>query len=128
MSSLALRRKVAQMERRRSSRLLVEIPVSFRTVTGERACQMANISDNGAQLEMADPPVEGMAGWLVLDGAEIYSRVIWSGETKCGIEFEKTLGDYTLKQMVGTQNQEAPTANTDRIQAGRKRSGLVSRD
>lgn len=128
MSSLALRRKVAQMERRRSSRLLVEIPVSFRTVSGTRECQMANISDNGAQLEMADPPVEGMAGWLVLDGAEIYSRVIWSGETTCGIEFEKTLGDYTLKQMVGTQNQEAPTANTGRIQAGRKRSGLVSRD
>ena len=33
----------------------------------------------------------------------------------CGIEFERTLGDYTLKQIVGAQNREAPTANAGRI-------------
>ena len=127
MSSLALRRKVAQMERRRSTRLVVEIPVAFKTVSGSRPCQMANISDHGAKLEMPDPPVEGVSGWLVLDGSEIYSKVIWSGDSACGIEFERTLGDYTLKQIVGAQNREAPTANAGRIQAGRKRSGLVSK-
>ena len=127
MSSLAIRQKMAQKERRRSSRLMVEIPVGFRTVSGTRECQMANISDNGAKLELYDPPAEGVSGWLVLDGAEIYSRVVWSGETACGIEFERTLGDYTLRQIVGAKNSEAPTANTGRIQAGRKRSGLISR-
>ena len=127
MSSLALHRKVAQMERRRTSRPVVDIPVLFKTISGEQECQMANISDHGAKLEMPDPPVEGVCGFLVLDGEEIYCKVIWSGEGICGIEFEKTLGDYSLKQIVGAQNSEAPTANTGRIPAGRKRSGLVSR-
>ena len=128
MSSLALRRKVEQMERRRTTRRLVEIAVAFRTASATIACEMTNISDNGAQLQMPDPPVEGVTGWLILDGAEIGARVVWSGETSCGIEFEQTIGEFTLKQMVGSNAQEAPTANASRIQAGRKRSGLVSRD
>ncbi|WP_299193478.1 PilZ domain-containing protein [uncultured Erythrobacter sp.] len=128
MSSLAIRQQAVQSERRRSSRLVAEIPVGLRTVSGLRECRMANISDEGAKLELADPPAEGVSGWLVLDGTEIYCKIIWSNESACGIEFERSLGDYTLKQIVGTQDlPTGPAANRGNIQAGRKRSGLVSR-
>lgn len=127
MSSLALRQKAMQMEQRRSSRLVVEIPVGFKTVSGIRECQMANISDHGAKLDLADPPREGVSGWLMLDGSEIYCTVIWSGDRSCGIEFERTLGDQTLMRIAGKQDRQGPAANFGRIQQGRKRSGLVCR-
>ena len=128
MSSLASRQHAVQSDRRRSSRLVAEIPVGLRTVSGLRECRMANISDNGARLELSDPPAQGVSGWLVLEGTEIYCRIVWSSESACGIEFEHTLGDYTLKQITGTASGPVgPTANTGKIPAGRKRSGLVSR-
>lgn len=128
MNNLAFRQNTDQIERRRAIRVTVEIPVGFKTVSGTRACHMANISDSGAKLELADPPAEGVSGWLILTDVEIYCRVIWSGDNACGVEFERSVGGSTLKQIIGPQERGGPVVNTGRIQAGRKRSGLVSRD
>ena len=128
MSSLASRQQVAQIERRRSGRLLIEIPVGFRTVSGLRECNMANISDSGAMLELSDPPALGVSGWLVMGDDEIYCTVIWANERSCGIEFEKSLGPNTLNLIAGGQTRElGPAANRGNIQMGRKRVSLVPR-
>lgn len=128
MSSLALRQQVAQIERRRSGRLLIEIPVGFRTVSGLRECKMANISDTGAMLEMERPPVTGVCGWLVMGDDEIYCTVVWANERSCGIEFERALGPHTLNKIAGDQTRElGPAANRGNIQMGRKRSSLIPR-
>lgn len=128
MSSLAMRQHTVQMERRRSGRMLIEIPMSFKTVSGVRDCQMTNISDSGAMLEMANPPVRGVSGWLIMGAEEIYCTVVWTNETSCGIEFERALGSHTLDQIISDKVREiGPAANRSNIQMGRKRSSLVMR-
>lgn len=126
MSSLALRQQVAQIERRRSGRMLIEIPVGFRTVSGLRECQMANISDTGAMLHLEHPPATGVSGWLVMGDDEVYCTVVWTNEAACGIEFERSLGTNTLDKIAGDVTRElSPAANRGNIQMGRKRSSLV---
>jgi hypothetical protein len=126
MSSLASRQPAAHAERRRSSRLLVEIPVSLRTVSGVRECALSNISDQGAMLEIEAPPPIGISGWLLMGDEELYCTVIWSKVRTCGIAFENTLGAERIDRVVGDHARElGPAANRSNIRMGRKRSGLV---
>lgn len=128
MSSLAMRQQTAQIDRRRTGRMLIEIPVGFKTVSGLRECQMANISDTGAMLELERPPLRGISGWLVIGEDELYCTVVWTNEKSCGIEFERALGSHTLNTIVSGKTREVgPAANRCNIQMGRKRSSLVVR-
>ena len=127
MSLFEARVKAAQVERRRSARFTVDIPAFLRTISGDRPCRMANISDNGAKLETASPPREGVTGWLVLGSQEIFCKVIWANHEACGIEFERTLSEDALVGIAGVEVQSGPVANTGKIQMGRRRGGrLVS--
>lgn len=128
MSNLANRQQAAQIERRRSGRLLIEIPVGFRTVSGLRQCNMANISDTGAMLEMDRPPVVGISGWLVMGEEELYCTIVWTNERSCGVEFERALGSQALDKIAGKQTRESgPAANRGRIPMGRKRTPFIRR-
>ena len=128
MSFLEARRKAAQQERRRSARFTIDIPVILRTISGDRECRMANISDNGAKLETDTPPREGVSGWLIMGGEEIYCTVIWSKEGACGIEFERSLSEDKLVEIAGEQVTETvPVANRGNIQMGRKRGSLLKK-
>lgn len=127
MSSLAIRQQIAKAEQRRAPRFPVKIPVTLRTVSGNRKCRIANISDLGAKLEMPDPPGEGISACIICGSDEIYCRIIWSDENACGVEFERALGEARLIEMVGEQSEpNGPVANVGNIQMGRKRGQLVS--
>ena len=126
MSFLEARQRLAQMERRRSARFTIDIPVVLRTISGDRTCRMSNISDNGARLDICPPPREGVTGWLVMGTQEIFCKIIWTNDTACGIEFERSLGEDTLVEIAGDQVRDTvPVANTGNIQMGRKRSGRL---
>ena len=126
MSFLESRQQAAQSERRRSARFVIDIPVTLRTVTGDRQCRMENISDKGAKLEIDNPPKDGADCWLVLGEEEIYCQVIWSNESACGIQFERAISENRLIAIAGEPaKQPKPAANTGNIQMGRKRSSLV---
>lgn len=126
MSFLESRQQAAATERRRSARFTIDIPAILRTVTGDRPCRMANISDNGAKLEADNVPKEGVTGWLVLGDQEIFCKVIWTSDTACGIQFERCLGANRLMAIAGSRVKQAgPVANAGNIQMGRKRSGLL---
>lgn len=128
MSLFEARIRAAQAERRRSARFTVDIPVILRTVSGDRPCRMANISDNGAKLEMANAPSKGVTGWLIMGAQELYCTVIWTRDGDCGIEFERSLPEASLIEFAGDQVRAAgPVANAGNIQMGRKRSGLLVR-
>lgn len=128
MSFLEARRQAAQQERRRSARFTIDIPVTLRTISGDRECRMANISDNGAKLETDTPPREGISGWLVMGGEEIFCKVIWSKDGACGIEFERSLSEDKLVEIAGEQVTETvPVANRGNIQMGRKRGSLLKK-
>ena len=127
MSSLAIRKQILKAEKRRVPRFTVEIPVTLRTVGGNRECRMANISDLGAMLELPEPPAEGICAYLIFGDDEIYCRVLWSNETSCGVEFERALGERKLNEIAGDQiDKTGPVANFGNIQMGRKRGRLVS--
>lgn len=126
MSFLEARQKAAQMERRRTARFTIDIPVILRTISGDRHCHMANISDNGAKLETPEPPPQGVSGWLIMGKQEIYCTVIWANDSACGIEFERAIGEQTLVEIAGDQVKEAgPVAQAMNIPMGRKRSGRL---
>lgn len=128
MSLFEARMKAAQAERRRSARFTVDIPVVLRTVSGDRPCRMANISDNGAKLEIEVPPRKGVTGWLIMGAQELYCTVVWSRDGDCGIEFERPLPEASLIEVAGDQVRAVgPVANAGNIQMGRKRSGLLVR-
>ncbi len=127
MSFLEKRQQAAHSDQRRSGRFAVEIPATFRTTSGERACRMANISDNGAKLETDNPPATGVSGMLLLGSEEIYCTVIWSNDNACGIEFERSIGEHALVQIAGEQvRNTGPVAQACNIQMGRKRGRLVT--
>jgi len=126
MSLYEARLRAAQAERRRNVRFTIDIPVCFRTIAGDRPCHMANISDSGAKLETSAPPREGVTGWLVLGNEEIFCKVIWTSETACGVEFERTLGQDRLIGIAGEKvSQGGPIANAGNIQMGRRRGGRL---
>jgi len=128
MSLFEARIRAAQAERRRSARFTVDIPVVLRTVSGDRPCRMANISDNGAKLEMASIPAKGVTGWLIMGAQELYCTVVWTRDRDCGVEFERSLPEASLIEIAGDQVRAAgPVANAGNIQMGRKRSGLLVR-
>ncbi len=127
MSFLETRQQAAQTDQRRSGRFAVQIPAIFRTISGDRECRMANISDNGAKLETASPPAQGVSGMLILGEQEVYCTVIWSNDGACGIEFERNIGEDALVEIAGEQVRNAgPVANAGNIQMGRKRGRLVT--
>lgn len=127
MSSLAIRQQIAKSEQRRVPRFTVEIPVTLRTVSGNRACRIANISDLGARLELDNPPATGISACIICGSDELYCRVIWSEDGACGVEFERSLGEAKLTAIAGARSEQAgPVANVGNIQMGRKRGQLVS--
>lgn len=127
MSFVEARQPDVQSDQRRSGRLVVAIPVEFRTASGTRQCDMSNISDKGAKLETSSPPPVGVSGMLNLGDEDIYCTVIWSNEKACGVEFEHKVQEGTLSNMpVEEARKSGPVASCNNIKMGRKRSALVS--
>lgn len=128
MNSLANNQQAVEIERRRTSRTLVDVPIGLRTVSGVRECRITNISDAGAKLELENPPPEGVTGWLVMGEDEVYCTIAWSSEGTCGVEFEFVLRPGMMARIAGERRKDVgPAADRGNIQMGRKRSALVSR-
>lgn len=126
MSFLEARRRAAQLERRRAARFNVDLPAILRTITGDRECRMANISEGGAKLETPAPPREGVSGWLIVGARETYCKVIWANDNAFGVEFERAINGETLTEIAGAQvGQTVPVANAGNIQMGRRRGGRL---
>lgn len=127
MSDLDQRMQSAQNDRRRSARFVVEVPATIRTVIGNRACHISNISDFGARLSTDNPPPAGIAACLILGGDEFFCTVKWSEGDSCGIEFDQPIADDTLNMVAEPEDHDpSPVADVGNIQAGRRRNGLVS--
>ena len=135
-----------QIERRRATRLLIEIPVMLECAGIVHTCHMTNISDTGARLETPTPPVQNSPAFLVMGEERIACQIVWVRQQSCGIHFDHNLGQTRLDIITSaspTVTPEAdplctPAPSTNHTPAsqnaapfarfGRKRAGLIARE
>lgn len=90
---------------------------------GERGGRLTDLSQNGARLETDQPPAAGTTGFLRWGSEEHYCKVIWSGEGRCGLQFDRSI---TLAAVEASSSRIEvslkPIAALGRIPLGQKRS------
>ena len=120
-----------QIERRRSTRMLIEIPVTLATASDLHKCHMTNISDAGAMLETPAPPNPGTPARLVMGDDVVQCQVVWARQQMCGIKFDHSLGADKLGSITSetgkAQSKAGGTAPSNgHSPYGRKRASLVA--
>lgn len=110
-------------------RISFDCPACFRTISGDREARLANLSEQGAKVLIASPPRDGMSGWLIFAGHELFCKVIWASSDSCGVEFERPLSQQAFFLLAGLEAAASgPVARTGNIPLGRKRSSLLVAD
>lgn len=118
-----------QPDRRVARRYVVDCPARLSMAGGDREGRLSDLSEHGARLETAVPPAPGTTGFLRWDGEDHYCKVIWSTESRCGLQFERPI----TTQLVETTCSHVevtlkPVAAVARIPLGQRRSGRVAAD
>lgn len=112
-----------QSDRRVARRYLVDCPARLAMAGGERGGRLSDLSELGARLDTEQPPPAGATGFLRWNGEEHYCKVIWSNESRCGLQFERPI---TLRLVEATCSHVEvslkPIAALGRIPLGQKRS------
>jgi hypothetical protein len=118
-----------QPDRRVARRHLVDCPARLAIAGGERDGRLSDLSEHGARLDTAQPPLPGTTGFLRWNGEDHYCKVIWSNENRCGLQFERPI---TLALVEATCSHVEvslkPVAALDRIPLGQKRSRRFASD
>lgn len=78
---------------RRSERHRVLLSVQIVTTTNEQNAKLRNLSEGGAMVEMAAPPAPGTDVILRRGALEIFARVVWSANGRCGLSFDEPLSE-----------------------------------
>lgn len=123
MAFLNVHTAAVQPDRRVARRYLVDCPARLAIAGGERGGKLSDLSEHGAKLDVAHPPLPGTTGFLRWNGEEHYCKVIWSNERRCGLRFERPI---TLALVEATCSHVEvslkPVAALGRIPLGQKRS------
>lgn len=116
-------------DRRVARRYVVDCPARFTMAGGDRDGRLSDLSQHGARLETASPPVAGTTGFLRWNGEEHYCTVIWSSGGRCGFKFERPIAlglvEATCSRVEVTLR---PVAAVGRIPLGQRRSGRFVAD
>jgi hypothetical protein len=114
-------------ERRTSIRSRVSCPVQVQLPSGQRIGCMIDLSEQGARVQMDNPPRAGSSvvlEWLCYDGI---CKVIWATEDMCGLQFERAIpSTRVLEVMQYREEFSGPIAEVGNIPLGQKRSRLGS--
>ena len=118
-----------QPDRRVARRYIVDCPARFTMAGGIRDGRLCDLSEHGAKLETAHPPVPGTTGFLRWDGEEHYCKVIWNTEDRCGLQFDRPIAtDLVQKTCSHVEVTLKAVAAVTRIPLGQRRSGRVAAD
>ena len=116
-----------QSDRRVARRYVVDCPARFTMAGGDRDGRLSDLSEHGARLETADPPIPGTTGFLQWNGEDRFCKVIWISEGRCGIQFDRPI---TLALVEATCSHVdvslRPVASVGRIPLGQRRSGRIA--
>ena len=100
-------KSAVQQGQRSLNRLRLGLPASLILTHERRACTLENVSSSGACVRVGRSVAKGNTAVLCFHLLRIYTVVIWSRDTLCGLRFETPL---ELEDMQGflwiTQNRE----------------------
>ena len=112
-------------ERRTSTRTRVSCPVQLQLPSGQRIGCMWDLSEQGARVQMDNPPRAGasvLLEWLCHDAL---CKVIWATDDMCGLQFDKPIPPTrVLEVMQHREEFSGPVAEVSNIPLGQKRSRL----
>ena len=123
MAFLNIHTAAVQPDRRIARRYLVDCPARLALAGGERDGRLSDLSEHGARLETAQPPAPGTTGFLRWGKEEHYCKVIWSNETRCGLQFDRPIPTRIVEATcLHVEVSLKPVAALGRIPLGEKRS------
>jgi len=116
-------------ERRTSVRSRVNCPVQLRLPSGHRVGCMSDLSEQGARVQVDNPPRAGASvvlEWLCYDAI---CKVIWATEDMCGLQFERAIAPTRVLEVMQYREEfSGPIAEVSNIPLGRKRARLGGQD
>ena len=118
-----------QADRRVARRYVVDCPARLKLSGGDRDGRLTDLSEHGAKLETSFPPSPGTCGFLRWEGEEHYCKVIWTGENRCGLQFERPIQTGLVEKTCShVEVTLKPIAAVARIPLGRRRLGPLAAD
>jgi hypothetical protein len=118
-----------QPDRRVARRYVVDCAARLVMPGGDREGRLSDLSEHGARLETAAPPATGTMGFLRWEGQEHYCKVIWTSESRCGLQFERPITTGLVEATCShVEVSLKPVAAVGRIPLGQRRGGLASSD
>ena len=113
-----------RMDRRAKPRLRVDCEARLLMASGDWPGMLVNLSEDGAQLEMANPPRQGLSALLNWGEHEYYGKIAWVKGMSFGFTFERPISSVVVLDTVAQDREEEPSgpvANPGNIPLGRKR-------
>jgi hypothetical protein len=115
------------VERRAARRVQVTCAANFRTLMGESAGTLLDLSKTGARIQLVDPPQPGTTGVLRWSRHEAICSVVWSTDDACGVSFDTAIDDAAVSESTRLNRVvEQPIAVVNNIAPGRKRSARAA--
>lgn len=129
MAFLNVHPAAVQPDRRVARRYLVDCPARLAIAGGERDGRLSDLSEHGARLETALPPPPGTTGFLRWNGEDHYCKVIWSNDTRCGLQFERPIASALVEATCSAMEIAfKPVAALGRIPLGQRRGRSIATD
>ena len=119
------------LERRTVNRARTDCFARLQTPGGDWHGRLWDLSEEGARVQVANPPAKGVTCLIRWLGNEIFGRVVWSADDMCGLLFDRPIDHSVVLATLGEPEPEVevpagPTAEVGNIPIGRRRGGLRS--
>ena len=91
---------LANHEKRRAARSSVNAPAVVQTTAFHLQTTIVNISATGARLIAEDRPPPRQDVLLVVNGIDLFGKIVWRRNNAFGIKFEDDLHDYSPDEIL----------------------------
>lgn len=85
--------------RRADDRIAAPLPAYVISLSTRHRALLANISATGARVRVEDPPKRGSEVFLMVNGLDLFGRIIWKSGEHCGIRFDDRVEPFALELM-----------------------------
>jgi hypothetical protein len=117
----------AAFERRSGGRARTDCAARLQTPGGDWQGRLWDLSEEGARVQVANPPTQGVMCLISWHNHEMFCRVVWSDADMCGVMFERPIFRSVVLATLGEPEPETPSgppASVQNIPAGRRRGHL----